>query len=267
MTTGLSALVAEHPLLADLPGDAVEQVAGCARNIVWRTGELLVSEGEQADTFYLVRRGRVAVEVHGPGSGRLVVDILGPGDAVGWSWLFPPYRWHFDVRATEPVGAVAVDAACLSDVLRNLDRDAWVHHIPRLMVLGNYAMQRGWRPSQVTDWFHRLFVDGYDWVMVPNVVGMSQYADGGVMATKPYAGGGAYIDRMSDYCASCRYDPKVRVGDDACPFTAGYWWFLERNRDRLAGNHRIARAMRGLDRLKDLPAVVEQERRRGSRAP
>jgi len=113
MTTGLSALVAEHPLLADLPGDAVEQVAGCARNIVWRTGELLVSEGEQADTFYLVRRGRVAVEVHGPGSGRLVVDILGPGDAVGWSWLFPPYRWHFDVRATEPVGAVAVDAACL----------------------------------------------------------------------------------------------------------------------------------------------------------
>jgi deoxyribodipyrimidine photolyase-related protein len=160
-----------------------------------------------------------------------------------------------------------VDAACLSDVLRDLARHGWVHHIPRLMVLGNYAMQHGWRPAQVTDWFHRSFVDGYDWVMVPNVVGMSQYADGGVMATKPYAGGGAYIDRMSDYCGSCAYDPKVRVGDDACPFTAGYWAFLHRNRSALAGNHRIAQPLRGLDRLKDLDALVEQERARGSRAP
>jgi len=205
-----------------------------------------------------------------------VRQLIGWRDYVWHLYWYQPrsYRRRNELRADRDMpkwfaelDADAVDAACLSDVLRNLDRDAWVHHIPRLMVLGNYAMQRGWRPSQVTDWFHRLFVDGYDWVMVPNVVGMSQYADGGVMATKPYAGGGAYIDRMSDYCASCRYDPKVRVGDDACPFTAGYWWFLERNRDRLAGNHRIARAMRGLDRLKDLPAVVEQERRRGSRAP
>jgi deoxyribodipyrimidine photolyase-related protein len=160
-----------------------------------------------------------------------------------------------------------VDAACLSDVLRNLDRDGWVHHIPRLMVLGNYALQRGWRPSQLTDWFHRSFVDGYDWVMVSNVVGMSQHADGGAMATKPYASGGAYIDRMSDYCGDCRYDPKVRVGENACPFTAGYWAFLERNRETLSGNHRMAQALHGLDRLKDLPAVVEQEQRRGSRAP
>ncbi|SHG20936.1 deoxyribodipyrimidine photolyase-related protein [Jatrophihabitans endophyticus] len=160
-----------------------------------------------------------------------------------------------------------VDAACLSDTLRNIERNGWVHHIPRLMVLGNYAMQRGWRPSQVTDWFHRAFVDGYDWVMVPNVVGMSQYADGGVMATKPYAGGGAYIDRMSDYCGGCRYDPKVRVGDDACPFTAGYWAFLDRNRDALQGNQRIAQPLRGLDRLKDLDELRVQERERGSRAP
>ncbi|MBE7188520.1 cryptochrome/photolyase family protein [Jatrophihabitans endophyticus] len=161
----------------------------------------------------------------------------------------------------------SVDAACLSATLRDLSRHGWVHHIPRLMVLGNYAMQRGWRPTQVTDWFHRMFVDGYDWVMVPNVVGMSQYADGGVMATKPYAGGGAYIDRMSDYCGGCRYDPKVRVGDDACPFTAGYWAFLHRNRERLEGNQRIAQPLRGLDRLKDLDALVEQEDERGSRAP
>jgi deoxyribodipyrimidine photolyase-related protein len=160
-----------------------------------------------------------------------------------------------------------VDAACLSDTLRNVARHGWVHHIPRLMLLGNYALQRGWRPTQVTDWFHRAFVDGYDWVMVPNVVGMSQHADGGVMATKPYAGGGAYVDRMSDYCRGCRYDPKKRVGEDACPFTAGYWAFLDRVRPQLAGNQRMAQALRGLDRLADLDALVVQERERGSRAP
>ncbi len=160
-----------------------------------------------------------------------------------------------------------VEANCLRHVLRGVREHGWVHHIPRLMVLGNYALQRGWHPAQVTDWFHRAFVDGYDWVMVPNVVGMSQYADGGVLATKPYAGGGAYINRMSDFCGDCRYDPTKRVGDEACPFTAGYWAFLERNRDKLQGNHRVAQPLRGLDRLTDLDALVEQERRRGSRMP
>lgn len=119
----------------------------------------------------------------------------------------------------------------------------------------------------MTDWFHRAFVDGYDWVMVPNVVGMSQHADGGVMATKPYTSGGAYISKMSDHCGSCRFDPKVRVGEDACPFTAGYWWFLDRHRETFAGNHRMSRAVQGLDRLKDLAELVEQEDARGNRAP
>ena len=163
--------------------------------------------------------------------------------------------------------ADAVDARCLSATLRDVRDHGWVHHIPRLMILGNYAMQRGWRPSQVLDWFHRCFVDGYDWVMVPNAIGMSQYGDGGVMATKPYAGGGAYINRMTDYCAGCRYNPGVRVGDDACPFTAGYWWFLQRNREQLQGNHRFAQPLAGLGRLKDLEALVEQEQARGSLAP
>ena len=87
------------------------------------------------------------------------------------------------------------------------------------------------------------------------------------MATKPYAAGGAYIDRMSDYCGGCRYDPRKRVGDDACPFTAGYWAFLDRNRERLAGNHRMRRPLAGLGRLRDLDAVVEQEALRGTAAP
>jgi len=163
--------------------------------------------------------------------------------------------------------ADSVQARCLSGVLRELAEHGWVHHIPRLMVLGNYAMQRGWQPAQVTDWFHRAFVDGYDWVMVPNVVGMSQYADGGLMMTKPYAGGGAYIDRMSDYCHDCRYDPKRRTGEAACPFTAGYWAFLHRNREQLAGNHRIAQPLRSMWNLADLDELLVQEEHRGSQPP
>src|ERR687893_326996 len=200
---------------------------------------------------------------------------------MGWrDYIWHTY-WHFgrDFRhanalaAHEPVPEWladlddgAVDAACLSDVLGDLRRDGWVHHIPRLMVLGNYALQRGIDPLAMTDWFHRTFVDGYDWVMVANVVGMSQHADGGLLATKPYAAGGAYIDRMSDYCGGCRYDPRKRLGEDACPFTAGYWAFLERNRERLGPNQRMRRALQGLDRLKGLDEVVEQERLRGTEA-
>jgi deoxyribodipyrimidine photolyase-related protein len=157
--------------------------------------------------------------------------------------------------------ADAVEARCLSGVLRDVREHAWVHHIPRLMVLGNFALQRGWNPQQLTDWFHRAFIDGYDWVMVPNVVGMSQHADGGVMATKPYASGGAYINRMSDYCGSCSYNPRKRVGDDACPFTTGYWAFLHRNREQLGGNPRMFQAVHGLDRLSDLDALLEQHAR------
>ena len=103
--------------------------------------------------------------------------------------------------------------------------------------------------------------------MLTNVTGMSQHADGGLMTTKPYAAGGAYIDRMSDYCRPCAYDPKVRVGDRACPFTAGYWAFLDRNAERLRDNHRMRQPLLGLERLADRREVVEQERRRGDAPP
>jgi deoxyribodipyrimidine photolyase-related protein len=161
----------------------------------------------------------------------------------------------------------ATRARCLSHTLDGVAERGWVHHIPRLMLLGSYALQRGWAPRELTDWFHRCFVDGYDWVMVPNVVGMSQHADGGVLATKPYTSGGAYIARMSDHCGSCELDPRTRVGEDACPFTAGYWWFLDRHRERLEHNPRMGRAVKGLDRLRDLDALVAQEESRGSAAP
>jgi deoxyribodipyrimidine photolyase-related protein len=202
---------------------------------------------------------------------------------IGWRDYMWHLYWHFgpDYRHrnallarrqlpewfTELDADGSVDARCLSEVLRGVREHGWVHHIPRLMVLGNYAMQRGWRPDQVTDWFHRSFVDGYDWVMVANVVGMSQYADGGLLATKPYAAGGAYIDKMSDFCGGCRYNPRLRVGPDACPFTAGYWWFLDRNAHRLEGNHRIARQLSARTRLSDLETLVQQEADRGDSAP
>ena len=113
MRTEIAELVADHPILAGLPGDAVAQVAGCARNVAFDTGALLLGEGAAADTFFLLRRGSVALEIHSPGAGSLVVETLRAGQVLGWSWLFAPYRWHFDARALEPVGAIAVDGACL----------------------------------------------------------------------------------------------------------------------------------------------------------
>ncbi|EYR62288.1 deoxyribodipyrimidine photolyase, partial [Actinotalea ferrariae CF5-4] len=165
--------------------------------------------------------------------------------------------WWQDLDA-----AGTVRARCLSETLASVREEGWTHHIPRLMILGNHALQRGYDPAAVTDWFHRSFVDGFDWVMVPNVVGMSQHADGGLMATKPYASGGAYLTRMTDHCGGCPFDPAVRLGPRACPFTAGYWAFLHRNGERFAGNHRMAQALAGMRRLGDLEAVVEQEAHR-----
>ncbi|MCV7098441.1 cryptochrome/photolyase family protein [Mycobacterium kubicae] len=201
---------------------------------------------------------------------------------IGWRDYIWHVYWHFgsDYRRRNALqanaglpdwftnlDADAVDARCLKDVLGQVRDHGWVHHIPRLMVLSNYALQRGWDPAAMTDWFHRCFVDGYDWVMVANVVGMSQHADGGLMATKPYAAGGAYINRMSDYCGQCPYHPGERVGERACPFTGGYWWFLSRNRQYLAGNRRMNQPLAGMQRLSDLDEVVEQQRRLGQSAP
>ena len=145
---------------------------------------------------------------------------------------------------------------CVDDTLTSVRQHAYAHHIQRLMVLANLATLAGVRPDALTDWMHGAFIDAYDWVMVPNVIGMGTFADGGEVATKPYVSGGAYIDRMSlDYCRPCRYDRTKRTGEDACPFTTLYWDFLDRNRDVLASNHRIGRAYANLDRLGDLDAV------------
>ncbi len=183
---------------------------------------------------------------------------LGPGyrDSNALGHRAPVPDWFADLDAD------AVQARCLSTTLAQVRDRGWVHHIPRLMVLGNHALQRGWDPAAVTDWFHRCFVDAYDWVMLTNVIGMSQYADGGRVTTKPYASGGAYINTMSDLCGPCAYRPAERTGERACPYTAGYWEFVHRHRERLAHNHRTARAVKQLERLGDLDDVLRNARRR-----
>ena len=119
MVEDIAQLVAQHPVLADLPGNVAALVTGCARNIAVPEGNRLLVEGEPADTLYLLRRGRVSLEVRAPGRGSLIIEVLGPGEALGWSWLFPPYRWRFDARAIEPVGAIAVDASCFRAKLKS----------------------------------------------------------------------------------------------------------------------------------------------------
>ena len=147
---------------------------------------------------------------------------------------------------------------CVKSIVTDINQRAWVHHIPRLMVLSNLALVTGTNPKQFLDWMREVFIDATQWVMVPNVIGMGLHADGGAMMTKPYAAGGAYISRMSTYCKGCAYDPKLRVGETACPFTTLYWDFLDRHKESFAKNHRMSQQVFGLNRLKDLPELRER---------
>jgi len=179
-----------------------------------------------------------------------------------WRWM-PEYATLNSLGADldlPPVftGSAQTSMNCVGSILRDLQARGWVHHIPRLMVLGNLALIAGVNPQQFTRWMWDSFVDAAEWVMVPNVIGMSLHADGGKMASKPYAAGGAYISRMSDYCGDCEYDREKRVGDDACPFTTLYWDFLLRHADRFVKNPRIATQVRGAQKLKDADAVRER---------
>lgn len=128
---------------------------------------------------------------------------------------------------------------CVDTVVAQVIREGWSHHITRLMVLSNLATLCGVSPRELTDWFWFAYVDAYDWVVEPNVLGMATYADGGMTATKPYVSGAAYIHRMSNYCEHCVYDPKSSTGEKSCPFTALYWTFLARNEKALSGNARM----------------------------
>lgn len=141
------------------------------------------------------------------------------------------------------------DMLCLQQAVSVTQREAYAHHIQRLMVTGNFALIAGINPAQVHEWYLSVYADAYEWVELPNTIGMSQFADGGVVGSKPYAASGNYINKMSDYCQSCRYDVKQKFGADACPFNYLYWDFLVRNRDRLAKNNRLFHPYRTWDRM------------------
>jgi deoxyribodipyrimidine photolyase-related protein len=144
---------------------------------------------------------------------------------------------------------------CVASTMEDLSQRGWVHHIQRLMILGNLAALAGVDPWLLTRWMWESFVDGAEWVMLPNVIGMSQHADNGRMATKPYISGGAYIDKMSDYCRGCHYDRTARIGERACPFTTLYWDYLARHTARFERNARIVTQVRAAHKLADLDQV------------
>jgi deoxyribodipyrimidine photolyase-related protein len=143
------------------------------------------------------------------------------------------------------------DMACLNSCISQTRDEAYAHHIQRLMVTGNFAMLAGVDPKALHEWYLAVYADAYEWVEIPNTLGMSQFADGGLLGSKPYAASGNYINRMSDYCASCRYDVKQKQGSDACPFNYLYWDFLARNREKLGQNPRLGPVYRTWDGMNE----------------
>lgn len=171
-----------------------------------------------------------------------------------YHWLGADYPKlnHFNAHSPLPSWLEQLSPcgmSCLDTVLGEIHSSGYAHHIQRLMVLANYGLLAGLDPQAFTAWFHRMFIDGFDWVMQTNVLGMGLFADGGRLASKPYAASGSYINRMSNYCKACRYDPKQRTGEQACPFNVLYWDFLARHANRLRGNPRMALMIRQLDRM------------------
>lgn len=166
----------------------------------------------------------------------------------------PLPRWFWDGKTR---------MNCVAHAITQSLEQAHAHHIQRLMVIGNFALLAGLDPGEVHRWYLGIYIDAFEWVELPNTVGMSQFADGGFLATKPYVSSAAYIDRMGDYCKGCHYDKKARLGETACPFNALYWDFFRRNAGTLERNPRIGMAYRQLEKMDDaaIAGLTEQARR------
>ncbi|MFK7793219.1 MAG: cryptochrome/photolyase family protein [Devosiaceae bacterium] len=181
-------------------------------------------------------------------------QILGWREYVrGLYWLkMPDYKQLNALEAQRPLPDFywtgETDMACLADAISTTQKHAYAHHIQRLMITGNFALLAGVHPDAINDWYMVVYADAYEWVELPNTHGMAIFADGGIMASKPYAASGAYIDRMSDHCKGCRYDVKQKNGPDACPFNYLYWDFIVRNQERLKGNPRMGMIYRSFER-------------------
>jgi deoxyribodipyrimidine photolyase-related protein len=158
------------------------------------------------------------------------------------------------------------DMQCLRHTVGQTLEFGYAHHIQRLMVTGLYAMLLGVDPKQVHEWYLAVYVDAVEWAELPNTLGMSQYADGGVMASKPYAATGKYIQRMSNYCGKCRYRPEEATGENACPFTTLYWDFLARHREALGRNQRMQMQLRNVDRMEPKKLVKIRQQAASYRA-
>lgn len=141
------------------------------------------------------------------------------------------------------------DMNCLKQTVDQTIEHAYAHHIQRLMITGNFALIAGIDPYKAHEWYLAVYADAFEWVELPNTLGMSQFGDGGLLGSKPYASSGSYINRMSDYCRDCCYKVSKRVEEDACPFNSLYWDSHIRNEDRLRGNHRLGMVYRNLDKM------------------
>ena len=150
----------------------------------------------------------------------------------------PAWFWTGDTRLR-----------CLAQAIGQSLEQAYAHHIQRLMIIGNFALLAGLDPAAVHRWYLGVYIDAFEWVELPNTLGMSQFADGGLLVTKPYVSSAAYIGRMSDYCKGCHYDRKARIGERACPFNALYWDFFARHAPLLSGNPRLGMVYRQLAKL------------------
>lgn len=182
-------------------------------------------------------------------------QILGWREFIYWQYwqqmpdLATANHWQADRPLPEFFWSGQTEMNCLQKVIGRVLQDGYSHHIERLMVICNYCLLAGIEPRQVADWFNALYIDAFDWVVLPNVLGMGLNADGGRTATKPYIASANYINRMSDYCRDCRYDQKARTGPTACPFNRLYWNFLIENETALRANPRLGPAVLGLKHL------------------
>lgn len=182
-------------------------------------------------------------------------QILGWREYIrGIYWLkMPEYETANFLEANNPLPnffwGEPTQMNCLSQCVKETKQNAYAHHIQRLMVLGNFSLLAGIDPKSVNDWFHVVYADAYQWVELPNVTGMSLFADGGLVASKPYSSSGAYINKMSNYCKGCTYSVTKKAGPKACPFNYLYWDFLERNRTKLKGNQRLGMTYRTFEKM------------------
>ena len=182
-------------------------------------------------------------------------QVLGWREYIYWQYWrqMPDLRTANGWAAKRPMPAMFwnadTDMNCLHHVIRKVIDSGYSHHIERLMLICNFCLLAGINPAAVSDWFLTLYVDAYDWVVLPNVIGMGLNADGGQTATKPYIASANYINRMSDYCESCKYDPKLRTGPSACPFNYLYWNFLLKHEKKLRAQPRLGPAVLGLSRI------------------